>query len=125
MKNYKELGIWRKGIEIVTSTYLITKRFPTEEKYGLISQVNRAAVSIPANIAEGSSRHSDKDYVFSRPVEASSKSDKLVFEQANLFAAKNNDAKAFEAAMKANGTPYAKQTAEAVKKNDYQLEKGD
>lgn len=62
MKNYKELIIWQKGIEIVKKTYLLAKLFPGEEKYGMVSQVTRAAVSIPANIAEGSSRQSDKDY---------------------------------------------------------------
>ena len=62
MKNYKELIIWQKGIEIVKRIYQLTKQFPAEEKYGLISRINRAAVSISANIAEGSSRNSDKDY---------------------------------------------------------------
>lgn len=62
MKNYRELIIWRKGIEIVKAVYQLTKQFLTEEKYGIVTQVSRAAVSIPANIAEGSSRSSDKDY---------------------------------------------------------------
>ena len=62
MKNYKELHIWQKGIEIVKQVYLLTKQFPDTEKFGITSQITRAAVSIPANIAEGSSRNSDKDY---------------------------------------------------------------
>jgi four helix bundle protein len=62
MKNYKELIIWQKGIEIVKKVYALTKQFPSEEKFGIVSQITRAAVSIPANIAEGSSRNSDKDY---------------------------------------------------------------
>ncbi|HVZ97209.1 MAG TPA: four helix bundle protein [Chitinophagaceae bacterium] len=62
MKNYKELIIWQKGIEIVKTTYILIKKFPAEEKFGIVSQITRAAVSIPANIAEGSSRNSDKDY---------------------------------------------------------------
>lgn len=62
MKNYKELIIWQKGIEIVKKVYALARQFPGEEKYGIVSQVTRAAVSIPANIAEGSSRNSDKDY---------------------------------------------------------------
>lgn len=62
MKNYKELIIWQKGIVIIKSVYQLVKQFPTEEKYGLVSQITRAAVSISANIAEGSSRNSDKDY---------------------------------------------------------------
>ncbi len=62
MKNYKELTIWKKGIELVKVAYTISKQFPTDEKYGMIGQLTRATVSIPANIAEGSSRNSDKDY---------------------------------------------------------------
>ena len=62
MKNYKELKIWQQGIEIVKSTFEISQHLPMTEKYGMISQMTRAAISIPANIAEGSSRISDKDY---------------------------------------------------------------
>lgn len=62
MKNFKELIIWEKGIELVKSVYALSKQFPSEEEFGMISQVTRAAVSIPANIAEGSSRKSEKDY---------------------------------------------------------------
>ncbi|MGC4036496.1 MAG: four helix bundle protein [Chitinophagaceae bacterium] len=62
MKNYKELIVWQKGIELVKKLYQLTKQFPPDERYGLISQMSRAVVSIPANIAEGSSRNSDKDY---------------------------------------------------------------
>ncbi len=62
MKNYKQLLIWQKGIEIVKLTYSITTNLPPEEKFGLASQMNRAAVSIPSNIAEGSSRRTEKDY---------------------------------------------------------------
>ncbi|MEO6669017.1 MAG: four helix bundle protein [Ferruginibacter sp.] len=62
MKNFKELKIWQKGIQIAINCIKITKTFPKEEKFGLVSQLNRACVSIPSNIAEGSSRTSDKDY---------------------------------------------------------------
>ena len=62
MKNFKELNVWKQGIEIVKMTYQLSKLFPQEEKFSITSQINRAAVSIPANIAEGSSRNSDKDY---------------------------------------------------------------
>ena len=62
MKNFKELIIWQKGIQLVKSVYVISKSLPAEEKFGMISQLTRAAVSIPANIAEGSSRNSEKDY---------------------------------------------------------------
>jgi four helix bundle protein len=62
MKNYKEITVWQKGINIVKDICFLVKEFPSEEKFGLISQVTGAAVSIPANIAEGSSRSSDRDY---------------------------------------------------------------
>lgn len=62
MKNYKELTVWKNGIGLVKEIYLLSRRFPSEEKFALTTQITRAAVSIPANIAEGSSRHSDKDY---------------------------------------------------------------
>ncbi|MEO8772511.1 MAG: four helix bundle protein [Ferruginibacter sp.] len=62
MKNFKELKIWQKGIQIAINCIKITKTFPKEEKFGLVSQLNRACVSIPSNIAEGSSRSSNKDY---------------------------------------------------------------
>ena len=61
MKNYKELHIWTKGIEIVKLTYKISETISSNEKFGLISQMTRAAVSIPSNVAEGNSRKSDKD----------------------------------------------------------------
>ena len=62
MKNFKKLMIWQKGFKIAINTYKITKKFPDEEKYGLTSQVNRSSISISSNIAEGSSRRSQKDY---------------------------------------------------------------
>jgi len=62
MKHYQELNVWRQGIELVKMSFALTKKLPSHEKYGVISQLTRAAVSIPANIAEGSSRNSDKDY---------------------------------------------------------------
>ena len=62
MKDFKKLIVWQKSIELVTLIYKISKDFPNEEKYGLTSQVTRSAVSIPSNIAEGSSRISERDY---------------------------------------------------------------
>ncbi len=63
MRNFKQLKIWQKGIEIATISYQLTKDFPSNERFGLVSQMNRAAVSIPSNIAEGSGRNSSKDYL--------------------------------------------------------------
>jgi four helix bundle protein len=62
MKNFKELKIWQKGFNIAVNSFKLVSTFPKEEKFGLSSQITRAAVSIPSNIAEGSSRSSEKDY---------------------------------------------------------------
>jgi four helix bundle protein len=62
MKNFKELRTWQKGFEIAVETYKLVASFPKEERFGLSSQMTKAAVSIPSNIAEGSSRSSEKDY---------------------------------------------------------------
>ena len=59
--NYKNLKIWNLGIEIVDDVFNISNCFPKEEKFGLISQINRCSVSIPSNIAEGSAR-TDKSF---------------------------------------------------------------
>ncbi len=53
MKSYRELLVWNKAMELVVSVYRITRTFPKSETYGLASQMQRAAVSIPSNIAEG------------------------------------------------------------------------
>lgn len=62
MKNFKELKVWQKGIELVALVYTVTTTFPEEEKYGLSAQMRRAAVSIPSNIAEGHLRKTAKDF---------------------------------------------------------------
>lgn len=62
MHNYKELKIWQEGIELAKLVYNATGQFPSEEKYGLTSQIRRSAVSIPSNIAEGAGRNSDKEF---------------------------------------------------------------
>ena len=56
MRNFKELKIWQKGFQIAINSFRITEAFPTQEKYGLAIQINKAGVSIPSNIAEGSSK---------------------------------------------------------------------
>src|ERR1700719_5341650 len=63
MTNYKKLEVWALAMEIVKETYNLTKLYPIDERYGLISQTNRAAVSIPSNIAEGMGRNYTKDTV--------------------------------------------------------------
>lgn len=64
MKNFKKLKVWQTGMDIVVRSYGLTKLFPVEEKYGLTSQINRASVSIPSNISEGSSRDSSKEHKY-------------------------------------------------------------
>lgn len=59
--NYKNLKIWKVGIEIANQIFDLSSNFPPEEKYSLTSQINRSAISIPSNIAEGSSR-TDKSF---------------------------------------------------------------
>ena len=55
--------VWQKGILLVKLIYKITKNFPDEEKFGLVSQMRRAAVSIPSNIAEGQARHTTQEFI--------------------------------------------------------------
>jgi four helix bundle protein len=59
--SFKDLVVWQKAHEMVISIYQMTKLFPSEEKFGLISQMRRAAVSVPANVAEGFAKRSSKD----------------------------------------------------------------
>lgn len=60
--SYKELIVWQKAPDLVVETYCVTDLFPKEERFGLVSQMRRAAVSMPADIAEGSRRGSRKDF---------------------------------------------------------------
>ncbi|MDW5288183.1 four helix bundle protein [Formosa sp. PL04] len=62
MHNFKKLKIWTESMELVSESYAITRTFPSFETYGLSSQMNRCAVSIPSNIAEGTSKSSDKHF---------------------------------------------------------------
>lgn len=61
--NFRELGIWKDSFAIVKEVYLCCKDLPDDEKFGLKSQIQRCAVSIPSNIAEGSGRTSDKEFL--------------------------------------------------------------
>ncbi|HLE23139.1 MAG TPA: four helix bundle protein [Anaerolineales bacterium] len=62
VKSYRDLIVWQKGIELAKETYRITRRFPDSERFGLAGQVQRAAVSVPSNIAEGQSRRSTREF---------------------------------------------------------------
>lgn len=63
MRSYQDLIVWQKSVELVTAVYTLTSSFPKSELFGLTSQMRRAAVSIPANIAEGYARKHRKEYV--------------------------------------------------------------
>ena len=60
--NFRKLNIWREGIELAKETYELTKEFPKSVTYGLSSQMQRCSVSVPSNIAEGTSRGTDKHF---------------------------------------------------------------
>ena len=63
VKTHKDLDVWKKAMSLVKEVYELTARFPKEETYGLVSQIRRAAVSIPSNIAEGAARNSSKEFI--------------------------------------------------------------
>lgn len=63
MRNYRNLDVWKKGLEILKKIYKISDKFPEKEKYGLTSQITRAVVSILSNIAEGSGRNSNPQMI--------------------------------------------------------------
>ncbi len=61
-ESYRDLIVWRKGMQLVTEIYRATRLFPRDETYGLTSQLRRAAVSVPSNIAEGQAHFSQKEF---------------------------------------------------------------
>ena len=63
IKSYRDLIVWQKAMDLVEVVYKMTQSFPNEECYGLTSQIRRAAVSVPSNIAEGHSRKSSKEFL--------------------------------------------------------------
>ncbi|MCH4822872.1 four helix bundle protein [Gramella lutea] len=62
MHNFQELKIWQKAIQVAEQVYILSSKFPVEEKYGLTSQVRKSAVSIPSNIAEGAGRNTNGEF---------------------------------------------------------------
>lgn len=62
MKTHKDLDVWKYSIDLVVEVYQLLKKFPDDEKFGIISQMKRCAVSIPSNIAEGAARSSVKEF---------------------------------------------------------------
>jgi four helix bundle protein len=63
IKTHKDLDVWKESMTLAKEVYSLTKRFPKEETFGLASQMRRAAVSIPSNIAEGAARNSDREFI--------------------------------------------------------------
>ena len=63
IQSYRDLTVWQLGMQITEDVYALTKSFPAEERFGLTSQLRRAAASVPANIAEGHARSSTKDFL--------------------------------------------------------------
>jgi len=63
MRNFRELNVWKDGRVLVKEVYTLTKLLPDSEQFGLIPQIQRSVISIPANIAEGCSKNSQKDFV--------------------------------------------------------------
>ena len=61
--NHKDLNVWKKSMDLAVLIYDLTNAFPNDERFGLTSQMRRAAVSIPSNIAEGAARKSDKEFL--------------------------------------------------------------
>ena len=64
MRTHENLEVWKKSVDFVVEIYKLTEDFPKEEKFGLTSQIRRASVSIPANIAEGAARTSEKEFLY-------------------------------------------------------------
>ncbi len=62
MRDFTKYDIWRDGVDLAVEAYELTKNFPNKEKFGLTSQIRRAAISLPSNFAEGCSRSSEKDF---------------------------------------------------------------
>jgi four helix bundle protein len=62
--HFKDLQVWQKRMQLAQGVYRLTAKFPADERYGLVSQVRRASVSVPSNIAEGQARQGTKEFLF-------------------------------------------------------------
>lgn len=64
ISSYQDLDVWKRGMDIAVSVFMLTKAYPSDERFGMISQMRRAANSIPANVAEGWARQSNKEFQY-------------------------------------------------------------
>ncbi len=64
VQNYRDLQVWQKAMQLTETVYHLTQHFPSQQQYIITSQIQRAALSVPANIAEGRSRHSRQDFIY-------------------------------------------------------------
>ena|SRR5437868_12774767 len=62
-RSYKDLVVWKKGIDLAKVIYRLTRNYPVEEKFGLVAQMRRAAVAVPSNLAEGQARHTTGEFI--------------------------------------------------------------
>lgn len=62
-EGYRDLVVWQKGLALAKEIYLLTKQLPADERFGFVSQMRRAAVSVPSNIAEGQARHTTGEFI--------------------------------------------------------------
>ena len=64
MRPHEKLDVWKKAIDFVVAVYKVTEHWPKDERFGLVAQVRRAAISVPANISEGAARASNKEFAY-------------------------------------------------------------
>lgn len=99
VKNYTDLIVWQKSMDLVVEVYSLTKLLPEDERFGLVSQMRRSAVSIPSNIAEGHTRSSRRDFLRFLSIARGSKSELqtqlLICEKVNLLS-RNDTLKALK-----------------------------
>lgn len=72
IRSYQDLDVWKKSVRLVKTSYDLAASFPSNERYGLISQIQRCAISVPANIAEGRGRSSKKEFLYFLKIAAGS-----------------------------------------------------
>ena len=64
VQNYRDLHVWQKAMDLAQDVFVVTEKFPASQRYVLVAQMQRSALSVPSNIAEGRSRHSENDFIY-------------------------------------------------------------